>query len=83
MSVKEHIIKSATGTRTVRNLTPIKACRLLCIECMGFQLSLVEGCTATTCPLHPFRLGIAHKNSPGGPAQGENGLKNRRSQGGR
>ena len=34
--------------------TPIKAIRLMCIECLGHQPQQVEGCTAHTCPLFPI-----------------------------
>jgi hypothetical protein len=30
---------------------------LHCIMCMGWQPRLVRGCTATDCPLYPYRLG--------------------------
>lgn len=33
-----------------------------CRECMGFQPSLVEGCTAPACWLHPLRLGVPSKS---------------------
>ena len=36
-----------------------KIIRLNCIECMGFQSSLVRGCTSPLCPLYPFRTGRA------------------------
>lgn len=43
--------------------TPIKAIRLMCIECMGNQMQHVQGCTAHTCPLYPYRMGDAHQKS--------------------
>jgi hypothetical protein len=68
MSVKHHIktgkmLKTDAGyvpeTREVET-TPIKAIRLMCIECMGHQMQHVDGCTAPTCPLFPYRMGDAH-----------------------
>ena len=68
MSVKHRIkigsmVKTADGyvpeTREVET-TPIKAIRLMCIECMGHQMQYVEGCSAPTCPLYPYRMGDAH-----------------------
>lgn len=35
----------------------LKQIRLQCVECMGFQPSLVDGCTAPGCHLYPFRHG--------------------------
>ena len=44
------------GTRTVP-LTPQKAIRAFCIECMGFNASEVQNCTAPLCPIYPWRMG--------------------------
>lgn len=33
------------------------AVQIHCRECMGFQPSLVEGCTAPKCWLYPLRMG--------------------------
>jgi len=57
MAVK-HIIRSTRNGKTRKvKLTPLKAIRFQCIECMGFQASLVYECTDTFCPLYPFRMG--------------------------
>ncbi len=57
MATKHIIRKDGTGnTRTV-SLTPIKAIRFNCVECMGMQPSLVKDCPSTLCSLYPFRLG--------------------------
>ena len=37
--------------------SPIKAIRAKCLECCGNQPSEVRKCTATDCPLWPFRFG--------------------------
>ena len=34
-----------------------KAVRAKCIDCCCGQIAEVRNCTATTCPLHPFRNG--------------------------
>jgi len=44
------------GIRKVK-LTPLKAIKFQCLECMGFQQKHVEECTDTLCPLYPFRMG--------------------------
>ena len=38
-------------------LTRAKAIRAKCIDCMGGDKSEVRKCTATKCPLFPFRMG--------------------------
>jgi hypothetical protein len=57
MAVKHTVRKNGEGkTRTV-DLTPLKAIRLNCIECMGFRKSLVNECSSNLCSLYPFRMG--------------------------
>jgi hypothetical protein len=59
MAVK-HTIKTNGKEKTkVVRLTPSRAIRLHCVECMGFQASLVKICSSALCPLYPFRLGRA------------------------
>ena len=38
-------------------LTPIKAIKRFCKECMGFVFAEIEGCTDENCPLYPYRGG--------------------------
>jgi hypothetical protein len=35
----------------------LSAIRAMCVECMGYERAEVERCTATSCPLHPWRFG--------------------------
>lgn len=60
MSAVKHEIRK-NGTNKLREvvLTPSKAIRFNCIECMGFQAKLVQDCSNPFCPLYPFRLGRA------------------------
>lgn len=37
--------------------TPINSIRAFCITCMGYQIQQVSRCTATNCPLYPYRAG--------------------------
>ena len=37
--------------------TILKAIRAQCIECMGNQPFLIEGCTSPKCSLYPYRSG--------------------------
>jgi len=57
MAVKHIVRRDGKGRTKVVDLTPLKAIRLHCIECMGFQKSFVNKCSSTLCPLHPFRTG--------------------------
>ena len=54
--IKHEIRAREGGTREV-SLTPIKAIRHQCIECMGFIISAITGCTSPLCSLYPYRLG--------------------------
>ena len=36
---------------------PVKVIRLKCRDCTNNQLSEIDNCTSTKCPLHPFRFG--------------------------
>jgi hypothetical protein len=59
MAVKHIIRKNGTDKTREVALTPGKAIRLTCIECMGFQPGLVRECSSHLCPLYPFRMGRA------------------------
>lgn len=43
-------------------LPQLKAIRLKCLDCSGFQQKEVSLCQVTNCPLWPFRLGKLPKN---------------------
>ena len=45
------------GMEVPRYKNPIKVIKQFCSHCMGWQPSLVEGCTAPECPLFPWRRG--------------------------
>jgi hypothetical protein len=57
MAIKHEIRKGGNLKTKVVQLTPLKAIRLNCIECMGHQKSLISDCTDGLCPLYPFRMG--------------------------
>lgn len=38
-------------------MTPQKAIRLKCLDCMCDQASEVKQCPSVSCPLYPFRFG--------------------------
>ena len=53
----KHTIRSKNGgTRTV-SLSPLKAIRLNCLECVCWSAYEVKYCTDKLCPLLPFRFG--------------------------
>jgi len=40
-----------------RKLTPMKALRLKCLDCVGYSPKDVADCDIVDCPLYPYRLG--------------------------
>ncbi len=54
--IKHKIRAKNGGTRSV-NITPLKAIRLQCVECMGFSVYEPAHCTSPLCSLYPYRLG--------------------------
>ena len=53
----DHKIRTGEGKEEWVELTPMKAIRWQCKECMGFQTRLIDGCTSPLCPLFPYRNG--------------------------
>lgn len=49
-------------TKANKKLTPIKAIRAKCIDCMCFQPSEVKRCPSTDCPLYIYRMGHRPKS---------------------
>lgn len=47
-------------------MTPIKAIRANCIECMCGNVAEVRRCPLTRCPLWPYRMGHRPKKDEGG-----------------
>jgi len=45
------------GRVTISKSTLWKAIRKQCIECMGGQIGLIDGCTSPKCSLFSFRMG--------------------------
>jgi hypothetical protein len=73
MAIKHTIRSNGSGKTKEVLLTPIKAIRCHCIECMGFQLAEIPKCTAPLCSLFPFKMGNAHTGKNGSkksPAEG-------------
>lgn len=53
----KHIIRSKNGGTKEVSLTPIKAIRYQCLECMGWSAYEIKKCTGKLCHLYPYRLG--------------------------
>lgn len=41
----------------MKRLTPIKAIRGKCLDCMGNHYKEIRECSSIRCELHPFRMG--------------------------
>jgi hypothetical protein len=53
----KHTIESKDeGTEEVF-LTPMRAIRFFCLECLGWKPSEVKVCTGKQCSLYPYRFG--------------------------
>jgi hypothetical protein len=53
----KHTIRSKDGGIKAVSLTPIKAVRYQCLECMGWSAYEVKYCAGTLCSLYPYRFG--------------------------
>ena len=62
MSIKHKIRADGSGKTRVVSLTPVRAIRYQCIECMGFQVREVQHCSSPLCALYPFRMRDAHRS---------------------
>jgi hypothetical protein len=58
------------GTIQPQSKRPLGAIRQKCMDCQGGNAAEVRRCEATTCPLHPYRMGRNpyHKLARGGGA---------------
>ncbi len=54
--IKHEIRSPNVGTRTVK-LSPLKALRAFCLECMQWSPSEVKDCASKLCPVFPYRSG--------------------------
>lgn len=57
-----HRIRTATGIEDV-NVDPLKAIRLMCLECQGQRVYAVARCEDKFCPVYPYRLGVEPQES--------------------
>ena len=54
----KRIIRAKGGGTKKVDLTPIKAIRAFCLECVGHQPGAVRTCADELCPLWPYRMGL-------------------------
>ncbi len=54
----KRIIRAKGGGTKKVDLTPIKAIRAFCLECVGHQTGAVRTCADDLCPLWPYRMGV-------------------------
>lgn len=47
-----------------KKISPLKAIRLKCLDCCCGSSNEVKLCTATKCPLYPFREGVNPNRKP-------------------
>lgn len=55
MSILHKIRVNGKGKTEVVLMTPRRAIRLFCLECMGFNRLEIGNCSNPLCPLFPFR----------------------------
>ncbi len=53
----KHTIRAKDGKTKEVSLTPLKAIRYQCLECVCWSPYEVKNCTGKLCPLYPYRLG--------------------------
>ncbi len=55
--MNKYIIRSKSGGTKTVSLTPLKAIRYQCLECVCWAPSEVKKCTSRYCPLYLYRFG--------------------------
>ena len=65
MSIIHEVRVNDKGKTKMVELTPMKAIRFHCKECVGFQLAEIRVCTSSLCPLYPYRMGRNQSRSTG------------------
>ncbi len=53
----KHVIRSKDGGDKNISITPLKAIRYQCLECVCWSASEVKRCTSKICSLYPYRFG--------------------------
>ena len=60
------------ANESAERLTPIRAIRAKCIDCMAGQIAEVRLCPCRNCPLYPYRMGHnPARKGMGGKFKGE------------
>jgi hypothetical protein len=53
----KHTIRAKDGGAKIVSLTPLKAIRVNCLECVCWSAYEVKNCTSKLCALYPYRFG--------------------------
>ena len=53
----KHTIRSKDGGTKEVSLSPLRAIRLHCLECLGWSAYEIKRCTGKLCPLFQYRFG--------------------------
>lgn len=56
--IEDDLREKYFGMAKKATVTPTKACRLMCLACVGDVSADVENCTHTRCFLYPHRFGV-------------------------
>lgn len=67
----KHIVKTKNGGLKKVALTPMRAIRIFCLECVGYAAKEVRRCDSDLCPLWPYRLGATPAGRQALREQGE------------
>ena len=67
----KHIVKTKNGGLKKVDLTPMRAIRIFCLECVGYAAKEVRRCDSDLCPLWPYRLGATPAGRQALREQGE------------
>lgn len=79
MAVRHTIRANGSGKMKEVELTPLKAIRFFCQECMGFKKHEVRRCNSHFCPLFPFRSKGLSKERKKSTKNGAFGNENQRT----
>lgn len=56
--VRKAALREAASKAGHKKMSPLKAIRARCLDCVGHQVQEVRECPAVTCPSWPFRFGF-------------------------
>ena len=57
MNKSERFVREFVKKAKEKRMSPLKAIRARCLDCVCYQTNEVAKCGAIDCPLYPFRMG--------------------------